>query len=1275
MRVLFCAVGSNSLGHITRALTISKRLKELAPELQIRIATDYPNMQLFRVDFCHIGLHLDKIVEPGGMLVPVVTAQLRQVISDYKPYLIVFDTFFALLPEINVKKVLVLRKYRDSELDIFLNNDYCRHFDRVIVPHPKYEFLQDMSDPRFVFVGSIVKNINPELVPQLKKDYGIYGFTVLANCASGAMQQSADFLRLVADVYRKVNHTVSKFIIIKGPCNDDYLEGDNLVVRDFEPNLPELMQACDVVISKAGYNSVNEIISGAVPSILVPVHRDNDDQLERAQRLAAKGASIVFDSFDSEKLAGLVIGLRSSPDRLSQLRANLQNISFQSGNDQAALQILSLCRPKSRLRVGRTCNNNCVFCDLLDMRCDADKDLNAIEQEIDSLAARKKTEVILPCNSDIRPDFQEIIQYAKSAGLNVTLLTNGRMFYYNHFCQKTKPYVDKFCIFLDGGHETHNKITLVDSFSQAVQGARNLVGAEVQLYNVITKHGNLNDSVGLAIELGIKKFRPIFPIAKNEHIPEIADCYGSVDEAVQFAKPSNIEVVTGEVFHNPYIPDDLNLDYDTAELKYSYSPLERKQIIDWEITNSCNYGCWYCGLKNEMADSVHVDGYEKVIEQLKKLPGVWEIIVYGGEPLIVDNISEILSSIIENTRHKIIIVTNLSPSVENLKKILDLPPDRARITASFHSDYVDQDAFFEKAVKVNSFLKVKGIKFEVVSVAIKDRLPKLLDFGRKLQRAGIPFELQPHRHKGCFVDYSEEEQEFIAAQGRTFGLGDMNFKDRLCYAGVDYFVLGENGDCYRCYAAKVLGKNSDSYLGNISDGTFKPWNSPRKCIYERCQCITPYANNLVEREKDVSIVIPSYNRKELLEPALASLFMQDYPRDKYEIVVVDDGSKDNTLDMVKQLKPTCDLKYVYWPRSRPYVFGEAGNRAGPARNLGVMHSAGKNLLFWDSDMVAARDMLNQHMSNYSGASVVLGLRKNLKQIDNKKLLEKLVGNVSFEVLDFGPDTRLGKILAENNYDINGFKNPWFFVMSNNLLLSKWLFDSVGGFDNNFVFWGDEDQELGYRLWQDGIEFGVNTEAIGYHQHHEEESIDTNNFQTTKNLHLSISYKKHLSCTIYSGYMEFRKPHENEMAVPYFVTINPTSLCNLHCPMCSTPTSRQDIELSFEDMKIVVDEVHAIGIKRISFCGGGEPTLHKDFFGILAYAKQKGLVVYLNTNGSFNSGIADRLVKSGIDFVIFSLDFSDPKKHDGFRGMPGLFDCVVSNIERLKNTTKVRIRAV
>ncbi|MFH1473365.1 MAG: radical SAM protein, partial [Candidatus Aenigmatarchaeota archaeon] len=46
-----------------------------------------------------------------------------------------------------------------------------------------------------------------------------------------------------------------------------------------------------------------------------------------------------------------------------------------------------------------------------------------------------------------------------------------------------------------------------------------------------------------------------------------------------------------------------------------------------------------------------------------------------------------------------------------------------------------------------------------------------------------------------------------------------------------------------------------------------------------------------------------------------------------------------------------------------------------------------------------------------------------------------------------------------------------------------------------------------------------------------------------------------------------------------------------------------------------------------------------------------------------------------DFVIFSLDFSDPKKHDGFRGMPGLFDCVVSNIERLKNTTKVRIRAV
>ena len=102
--------------------------------------------------------------------------------------------------------------------------------------------------------------------------------------------------------------------------------------------------------------------------------------------------------------------------------------------------------------------------------------------------------------------------------------------------------------------------------------------------------------------------------------------------------------------------------------------------------------------------------------------------------------------------------------------------------------------------------------------------------------------------------------------------------------------------------------------------------------------------------KKISVIIPTYNREKLLKNCLLSLLYQDYPKKYYELIVVDDGGNDGTLDMVKGLDINLDFKYVYWPRNKPYVFGEAGNRAGPARDLGVKFSGGELLIFLDSDI-------------------------------------------------------------------------------------------------------------------------------------------------------------------------------------------------------------------------------------------------------------------------------------------------------------------------------------
>ena len=79
--------------------------------------------------------------------------------------------------------------------------------------------------------------------------------------------------------------------------------------------------------------------------------------------------------------------------------------------------------------------------------------------------------------------------------------------------------------------------------------------------------------------------------------------------------------------------------------------------------------------------------------------------------------------------------------------------------------------------------------------------------------------------------------------------------------------------------------------------------------------------------KFVSIVLATYNRKELLKECLKSLFNQTYPKDRYEIIVVNDGSTDGTEEVLKEYakKAPCAFKWLTQQNKGPCV----------ARNLRV----------------------------------------------------------------------------------------------------------------------------------------------------------------------------------------------------------------------------------------------------------------------------------------------------------------------------------------------------
>jgi len=283
---------------------------------------------------------------------------------------------------------------------------------------------------------------------------------------------------------------------------------------------------------------------------------------------------------------------------------------------------------------------------------------------------------------------------------------------------------------------------------------------------------------------------------------------------------------------------------------------KRIKTIEWAINNVCNYNCSYCTLgKHKIANKVEMKNYEQLIDNLKVLDGSFNIMLSGCEPLIITNLPDIISKIVNETEHTISICTNFSLSVDKTINILDIIGDRySWLTASLHLERCNVKRFLLKANKINNYLvKKRNKRLTIVSVAVKDKLRYLEKIGDKAMRDGINFNLQPMkvRAKGSieysFIKYTKSEKDIIKKFRRPYGIGKVNFVNKICYAGVDYLIIKPTGDVFRCHPAARDHIDSEGYLGNIFTNTFKAWKRPRKCIYQNCNCVVPHQKNMVEK--------------------------------------------------------------------------------------------------------------------------------------------------------------------------------------------------------------------------------------------------------------------------------------------------------------------------------------------------------------------------------------------------------------------------------------------
>lgn len=223
----------------------------------------------------------------------------------------------------------------------------------------------------------------------------------------------------------------------------------------------------------------------------------------------------------------------------------------------------------------------------------------------------------------------------------------------------------------------------------------------------------------------------------------------------------------------------------------------------------------------------------------------------------------------------------------------------------------------------------------------------------------------------------------------------------------------------------------------------------------------------------LSIVIPTSNKATYIDMVLMSI-EKNLNIDNIELLIIDDGSVDNTSEVVLEHKKYLNINYLYQSK--------AGLSA--ARNKGIVNANAEYILFLDDDRVVEKNYFS-HTEFESFSDITIGRRKEIFYCDfvNRSELFKDALLNDFE-------TEKKKIKNERYYlktlplsFINECAIPWVGCTFSNTLIKKNVFRKVGLFDENFIGWGFEDLEFAYRSYCSGCSFSWNKTMSSIHIYH------------------------------------------------------------------------------------------------------------------------------------------------------------------------------------------------
>lgn len=463
---------------------------------------------------------------------------------------------------------------------------------------------------------------------------------------------------------------------------------------------------------------------------------------------------------------------------------------------------------------------------------------------------------------------------------------------------------------------------------------------------------------------------------------------------------------------------------------------------------------------------------------------------------------------------------------------------------------------------------------------------------------------------------------------------------------------------------------------------------------------------------DISVVVPTYNRTEELKDCLDSLFAQDYPKEKYEIIVVDDSGNGEAKRMLDELKRKhSNLSYITQYRKGP----------ASARNAGAKASLGEIIGFVDDDCTVPGDWLKLMVESHA---------------QNPKIIT--VGGLTLTSTQKTP-VLVSQFLSTCSIEtyFNGKQEVIFFPTCN-VSLKRQIFDKYK-FNETFPLPGGEDLELFWRLFKEGYRFiwdksinvihyrddttlGFFRQAYIYgrgnllaqHLHRDQpllkelktgkvsfwlatlinaikiprfshllakRLIQENDIKDTyKKLSIYAYFVLHKIFYLFGNIIEFiriRRDNlnckQNLFHVPCLLILDITHSCNLRCQICDiwkTAGSEKDIDIAH--IKKMLLQAKELNVKEIAL-SGGEPLTRKDIFDIFDYTRELEITnLGVLTNGILVKTYIDRLRPYLIDktiSLVISLDSLKPQLHNRIRNYGLAWQETVEALKMLSDMKK------